>query len=308
MADRYTGPGSSGAAARRSISTKPAPSPIAATSRIPPPSRCPGCAQQCRADDDGHDGGGEGRRPGDVQRAIHTDRPVGRYRSGDSNRQHYGERQVGPEDDPPAGQFSDDTTDDESARARRRARRTPAGDRPPPLRTVGGERGQQPQRRRHGRRRGRSLHAARNGQRDDRSGDCGEHSTEGEHGQAHHDRAAVAEAVAQACAEHEQPAEEHRVAGRHQHARRVRRTEVGEHVRQGGDHHGHAHHVDELHETQSHHGDAGTGVATRAHLATVTADTDQTASITAWRRPATKDSADPATGRRPPSSAWGSRR
>ena len=45
VGSRNTGPGSSGAAARRSITTKPAPSATAATSRIAPANRRPGCAQ-----------------------------------------------------------------------------------------------------------------------------------------------------------------------------------------------------------------------------------------------------------------------
>ena len=129
-------------------------------------------------------------------------------------------------------------------------RPAPCHDRPPPLRPVGSDGGEQPQRRGHRCGRRRSLHAAGRRQQHDH-GHRAQQCSGGDDGEAGGDRAPVAESVTQPRSQHQQPAEKHGVTAGHQ-AAQGRRLQAGQHPGQRGDHHGHSQHIDELHRAQRH--------------------------------------------------------
>jgi hypothetical protein len=63
----------------------------------------------------------------------------------------------------------------------------------------------------------------------------------------------VSEAISEPRTEHEQPAEEHRIAGGDDAAHRLHRANAGQHPRQCADDHGYPENVDALHGTQHNH-------------------------------------------------------
>ena len=147
--------------------------------------RCPaGLRQQRRRDDERHHSAGEGADAGHAE----PDRPVTslirRHGPPDGHGQQHSQRKVGPEHRPPADQIGHHAADNKPARARGSPRRAPGRDGPLPLRPVGGDRGQQPQCRRHRQRRSATLQAPRRRQHHRRRGGRTHDSGHGEERQA----------------------------------------------------------------------------------------------------------------------------
>ena len=99
----------------------------------------------------------------------------------------------------------------------------------------------------------RTLQAPRRRQHHDRRRGRTHDSGHSEDRQAGQDDPPVTKPIPQPRAEHQQPAEEHGIAGRDQAGCIRRRVQVRQHRRQRRHHDGHAENIDELHQAQRHH-------------------------------------------------------
>ena len=217
--------------------------------------RCPaGLRQQRRRDDERHHRAGEGAdaRHAEADRPVTS--PIRRHSPPDGHGQQHSQRKVSPRTPPhqPTRYVTNQPADNKPARARGRPRRAPGRDGPLPLRPVGGDRGQQPQCRRHRQRRGATLQAPRRRQHHRRGSGRPHDSGHGEDRQAGKDDAPVTKPVPQPRAEQQQPGEEHGIASRDQAGCIRRRVQVRQHRRQRRHHDGHPENIDELHQAQPH--------------------------------------------------------
>jgi hypothetical protein len=103
------------------------------------------------------------------------------------------------------------------------------------------------------------MHAAAERDPEDRIGDGSDCSAHAESAQARQNSAAVAKAIAESRAQHQETTKTHRVTGGDQRAEGGWCADIVEHARQRGDHYGHAEDVNELHQTQRYDREPTTG-------------------------------------------------